>query len=257
MATWAWRAHAYHTDDDRLGYGSAYTLGKGTIALGPFSAQYGLFERLDVGTYLLPWFVRVGNLGIKWRFPVNETMDVAPQLYSFHLDVQELNPDSPPMEISVVPFDVTGSWRVSPRHTLSLTAVYTYIHLKGTFDQDALQGAAAVSNFQLVPTWEYRWTRVTALLLRVRYLAHQWQPTASASYVLHPDEYTTVEVFGDAQLDALDVERAWSVIPGVAWSWETFNLRLGLGYGNYNVPGVNFVLPRKTLCPELDLFWRW
>jgi hypothetical protein len=257
VAGYAVSSDAYHTDKQRLGYGTAYTLGKRTIALGPFTAQYGLFDHFDVGTYVLPWFVRVGNLGVKWQLPVTDTVDVAPQLYSFRLDVQKLNADSPPLVIGAVPFDVTASWRASKDHTLSLSAVYTWIHLQGTFDQEALEGAAAVSNFQIVSTWEYRWTRVTALLLRLRYLAHQWQPTASASYVLHPDEYTTVEVYGDARLDALDVRHAWSLIPGAAWSWETFNLRVGLGYGNYNVPGVNFVLPRKTLCPELDVFWRW
>lgn len=257
LAVWTSPASAWHTDKERLGYGSAYTLGKRTWALGPFSAQYGLFERFDVGTYVLPWVVKVSNAGVKWRFPVSDSIDVAPQLYAFRLDVQKLNPDAPPMAFAVVPFEVTGSWRMSEANTLSLSAAYTWIHLKGAFDQEALKGAAAVSNLQLVSTWEYRWTRVTALLLRLRYLVHQWQPTASASYVLHPDDYTTVEVYGDVQLDALDVRNAWSLIPGVAWSWETFNLRVGLGYGNYNVPGVNFVLPKKTLCPELDMFWRW
>ena len=257
VVAWSKPAAAYHTEKDRLTYGSAYTLGKDTIALGLYTAQYGAFRHFDLGTYILPWFLRVANFGVKWQIPVTDTIDIAPQLYSFRLDVQKLNPDSPPLVIVAVPFDVTGSWRINDKHTLSLSAVYTWNHLEGTFDQEALKGAAAVSNFQLVSTWEFRWTKVTALLLRLRYLAYQWQPTASASYVLHPDEYTTVEVYGDARFDALDVRNAWSLIPGVAWSWETFNLRVGLGYGNYNVPGVNFVLPRKTLCPELDLFWRW
>ena len=60
-----------------------------------------------------------------------------------------------------------------------------------------------------------------------------------------------------AELDALDVKNAYSIVPGMAFSWKTFNLRAGLGYGNFNVGGVNFVFPRKTLVPELDLYWRW
>ena len=250
-------AEAYHTDRDRLGYGTAYTLGKRTLALGPFAAEYGLFDHLDVGTYILPWAVRVGNLGVKWEFPITDRLSIAPQLYWFRLDVQKLTKKSPPLVISVVPLDLTGSYRANDATTVSLGLVYTYIRLAGTFDQQALQGAAAVSNLQLVATGEYRWTKSTALLLRLRYLAHQWQPTASASFVLHPDDYTTVQLYGVGRLDALNVQNAWSLIPGVAWSWTTFNLRLGLGYGNFNVPGVNFVMPRKMICPELDLYWRW
>jgi len=129
--------------------------------------------------------------------------------------------------------------------------------MQGTLEEDALEGAAAVSNLQFVSTFEVRWTKSAAIVLRTRYLAYQWQPSASAVYVLHPDDYTTVEVHGAAELQALDVKNAYSVVPGLAFSWKTFNLRVGLGYGNFNVGGVNFVFPRKTLVPELDMYWRW
>ena len=124
-------------------------------------------------------------------------------------------------------------------------------------DDEALKGAAAVSNLQFVSTFQVNWTKTAAILLRVRYLAHQWQPSASAVYVLHPDDYTTVEVHGAAELEAFDVKNAYSIVPGMAFSWKTFNLRAGLGYGNFNVGGVNFVFPRKTIVPELDMYWRW
>jgi hypothetical protein len=34
-----------------------------------------------------------------------------------------------------------------------------------------------------------------------------------------------------------------------------FNLRLGVGYGKYNIPLVNFVVPERTLIPEADLYF--
>lgn len=41
----------------------------------------------------------------------------------------------------------------------------------------------------------------------------------------------------------------------MAWSWQTFNLELGLGYGHFNIPGVNFMINRRTLIPTFDLYW--
>jgi len=45
------------------------------------------------------------------------------------------------------------------------------------------------------------------------------------------------------------------IVPSFAFSWQTFNLELGLGYGNFNVPGVNFMINRRTLIPTLDMYW--
>jgi len=53
----------------------------------------------------------------------------------------------------------------------------------------------------------------------------------------------------------LNFRNAFSIVPGLAWSWSSFNLRIGVGYGNYNVPGVNFMIEQRTPIPQFDLFW--
>jgi len=250
-------AGAFHSDQQRITAGTAYTLGESSDwKVGLWSAEYAAHRRLDVGTYVWPWLFRVANWGVKYEYRFSDSLSVGPRLHLFRLDVQKLNPDAQPVKIAAIPFELNGSYRWSD-YTASLQAIYTYIHVEGSLEEGALEGAAAISNLQLVSTLEYRWTKVTALWLRLRYLAYQWQPSASAVYVLHPNDFTTVEVHGAAEVQMFDVSHAYSIVPGVQWSWETFNLRAGLGYGNYNLGPVNFVVPRKTLVPEFDLFWRW
>ncbi len=254
---WSAEAQAWHTDKRRLTDGTAYTLGKKVWKVGLWTIDYGLLDQVDVSTYWIPWFVRVANLGGKYEYRVNDRLSLGTGLHAFRLDVQKLKTDAAPLVITSVPWQLTGSYRVDRETTLSLQSVYTYMHVSGTFDEGSLEGAAAVSNLQLVTTLEKRVSQVTALLLRVRYLAHQWQPSASVTYVLHPDDYTTVKVVGAAGIDALDVKHAWSIVPGAAFSWKSAELRVGLGYGNMNIGGVNFVAQKKTIVPELDLAWRW
>ena len=56
---------------------------------------------------------------------------------------------------------------------------------------------------------------------------------------------------GEVQFVPLLSERS------VVFSWKVFNLRLGVGYGNYSIPGINLVLPKKTLIPDLDFYFRF
>jgi hypothetical protein len=72
---------------------------------------------------------------------------------------------------------------------------------------------------------------------------------------LRPDAFTRVEVHGDVAASEFHVGDAFSIVPSLHISWGVFNLRLGLGYGNYNVPLVNFVLPTRTPIPDFDLFF--
>ena len=73
------------------------------------------------------------------------------------------------------PFELAASYRFDDRYTLSLAPVWTSVVLRGNLDNDDLKGAGegAVNNFQLTATFEWRVSRVTALLLHGRYLVAQ------------------------------------------------------------------------------------
>ena len=79
---------------------------------------------------------------------------------------------------------------------------------------------------------------------------------AQVATTLTLDAFTELDVRTAGETNALDVEGSWALVPGFLFSLGRTHLRVGLGYGNYNVPGVNFVLPKPRLYPMLDLFWR-
>jgi hypothetical protein len=62
-------------------------------------------------------------------------------------------------------------------------------------------------------------------------------------------------VHAAAVTDDLNFRRAGSLITSAVFSWATFNLRLGVSVGHYNVPGVNFVLGDTLVAPDFDLYW--
>ncbi|MBH24256.1 MAG: hypothetical protein CMH57_07365 [Myxococcales bacterium] len=249
-------AAAEHTADEQITDSTAYTLRDGEARVGLWKVEYGLLDRLDLGTYTWPWLAKIASLSGKYEWYRSESWSVANKLSVLRLDLQDWSEESEPAVFQVVPVEMGVSYRFNESWTLSVEGIYTNVSAEGSYNEDDLNGAAAVTNFQWTSTVEWRWTETLAVLLHLRSLAFQGT-SGSGSSVTMPDAYTTVEVYGEAQSDVLDVEGASSATLILHWAWSTFNLRVGLGYGNWSLPGVNFVLPEKTYIPEFDLFWRW
>ena len=76
----------------------------------------------------------------------------------------------------------------------------------------------------------------------------------SEQATVYPDAFSAVRVNSDASADDFGVQDGFSIVPSVLLSAGVFNLRAGLGYGNFSIPVLNFVLPTRTLIPELDLY---
>lgn len=252
-------ALAYHTKEQRLTDESAYTLGRNDFRFGLWKVQYGIVDQVMAGTYVWPWFFRVSNLHAKWRFFQNDDWAFSAFGAFYHFDTKNLervNSDTGNATIDVVPFELAASYRFDDRYTLSVAPVWTAVAIKGNLEEDDLDGAGegAVNNFQLTSTFEWRMTRVTALLVHGRLLLAQ-RARLSANAVLHPDEFTTIEVHAAGKTDALDFKGAGSLTTSFVFSWDNFNLRSGLSFGNYNVPGVNFVLPGFLVVPDFDAYF--
>lgn len=256
VATAPRTAWADHTEGERIVDQTAYTLPKGRFQLGLLRQQWGPWDRLTVGTYAIPWAFGVANAHLKWRFYGSDPVSIAASIGGFRVAPAALKKESGNAVITVVPFDLAASWRVDDRWTLSPSLVYTVVTLRGNYDPAELQGVAALSNLQFATTLEYRLTSVTAFVLHGRYLVFQ-NVGGRVTSTLHPDRFTTVDVQAVASTDALDFPFAFSVVPSVVFSWKVFNLRLGVGYGNYSIPGINLVLPKKTLIPDLDFYFRF
>jgi hypothetical protein len=252
-------ALAYHDEDQRITDESAYTLRRNDFRVGIWKLEYGVIDSVTAGTYIWPWLFRVSNAHAKWRFWQNERVAFSAFTGFFRFDTERLESLDEHIgnaTITVVPFELAGSYRFDDRYTLTIAPVWTTVDVEGELGAEDLRGAGqgAASNFQLTATLEWRLSRVTALLFHFRQLVVQ-RASASGGAVFRPDEFTTVEVYASGRTDAINFRGARSLTVSSVFSWEIFNLRTGLSFGNYNVPGVNFVLGTRTVVPELDLYW--
>jgi len=248
-------AQAYHSDEVRLTDRSAHALQQWDFRVGVWKAEVGLLNGLQVTTYTLPWIFKMVNAFVKYEIVLGAGFSIAPRLGIFRLDSSSIDEDMDPIVLTIAPFELTGSYRFSD-FTASLGIIYTFVGVAAELEESEIRGAVAVTNLQLTSTLEWRLNRVTALELHARYLAFQ-DVSASTSTTVDIDDYTSLEVHGAIESDIADVSNAFSIVPSIAFSWGSFNLRLGLGYGNFNVPAVNFVVPVATVVPDFDLYWRW
>lgn len=251
-------AHAYHGPDQHITDDTAWTAKYNTFRFGLYKLEYSFHDRVTGGTYIWPWLLRTSSLYGKWRFYDGERWGWSVRLGFFRLDSSAFGRSEDANAVfTVVPFELTATQRIDADDQLSHSLVVTAVTLRGTADDDALRGAAqgGVTNSQYVGVYEHRYSSKRALVVTGRFLLAQ-VARADANLVWHPDEFTTIELHGEGtDRDSLNFRAAFSIVPAFVWSWDTFNLRLGLGYGNLNVPGVNFVLPERSLIPDVDLYW--
>lgn len=255
---WSRASSAYHSDDDHITDDTAWTLkGKKNYRLGLYKASATVADRVVLGTYLWPWLARTASLFAKWRFLSLGPTQWAAEAGFFRLDTAAFDntgPNAPVFTVGTAAF--INSLELGD-HQLSNNLVGTVVNLKGDIDADTLGGVAegGLSNLQYVLAYQYRASRALALVVTGRYQIFQVLG-GQASFTSQPDDYTSIEVVGAASDDRIvNFRYAFSVVPALAWSWENFNLRLGLGYGNFNVPGINFMTKERLVIPELDLYW--
>jgi hypothetical protein len=253
-------ASAYHTDKVRITDDTAYTLRDGEIRLGVWKFEYGLLDDLDIGSYTIPWFLKIVSITGKYEAWSNADWAFAGKVGFVSLDFQRLAEDSPPgTRLSVVPLSALASYRLGEDWGLSAEIVHTKITFTGETGDDgstSLAGAAALTNTQFTTTLAWRLSDVTALILHYRKLLHQ-EASAAAGTEQDLDKWTRIEFFAAGSTDELNFEGAQSIAPGVLWSWENVNLRLGFALGNINIPVVNFVAQTSSFFPDFDLYIRW
>lgn len=253
-AALAWHEEGEHITDD-----TAWTQqGDKNFRLGLYKASATIADRVTLGTYTLPWFVRAPNAFVKLRFLSLGPTEWAAGAGFFRLDTEVLYGRGPAVPIFTVGSGfLTASIEIGPQHQLSNTLVTTVIHGSGGIEDDTVRGTgeATLTNLHYVLAYEYRISRALALVVTGRYQVLQVL-AGDTVFTAQPDDYTSIEVAAAASDEhTVNFRWAFSVVPALAWSWESFNLRFGAGYGNFNVPGVNFMVARRTVIPEIDLYW--
>ncbi len=238
---------------------TAYTLEGGRLRLGLFKIQFGLLDFLTVGTYTAPWAVLAATFHAKLRLLQTGPFALGVQAGIGYFDSTRLRWVDRSIGNAVVvavPLEAFGSFRATDSFDLSIGVAYTEVSVDGALSYQALEGAGrgAADNFQLTASNEIRLSGMFALVIELRWLVLQ-RVAANADATLYPDMFTTVVVHSGGSASDFEVRDAFSIVPSLLMTVGVFNVRLGVGYGNFNVPLINFVLPERSLIPEADLFF--
>lgn len=250
-------ALAYHKGDEKPTVDTAHTLRAGEVRISLWSLDVGILDSLQVNTVYLIDFLQVFNGGVKWRFWQDGPITLSTKLEFAYVDFENwpIKSTSPATAL-VVPFDVSGSWQISKNWSLHSTALYTQIEASATPDAESLEGAAGVDNLQAILTAHWRWGDVTTLYVRWRQLVFQEAGGAVDAQVTLDDK-TTARIVAEGDTDAVDFGGATSTVFGAIWSGKYWNLRLGLGYGSWTLPVVNFVREEPAPILDFDLYFKF
>ena len=252
---WAWHDVKPVTD------WSAHTLDDGEIRVGLFRAQYGLFEDLQVGTVVPIWAIRVKNFDAKWTAWRGGPWAVSVASALAWIRARDFGDEQPDVSLVILPIEATGSWQAgdfAAHLRLGFSMVRTVGSADSGGDEDVeFEGVAAISTFYASPTVEYRLSRVTALVAELHLGLFQELGGRGDITYRSEDGRTRVDLHAGGGADIAEGIPA-NVVVSAFWSWEVFQFKAGLGYGQYQVPMLNlFVDTDPVYFPEAALFWRW
>lgn len=255
------RAAAFHTDRVRTISGNAFVLRKNEWEVGPFRANFGALEQLQIGTYFLPLLFLAPNLEAKLLLFQNERFSVSVRPSAFYADLSlahklyGIGASGTDIKLWIIPVEGYVSAIIRSRFTLTASFVYTAVRGSGSYNPEDFKGTAAAANMQAGLSFEWRVNRVTALILQTRLLVVQ-EIGGVGTVNLDLDDATNASITARGAPIFADVEQGFSVALSALFSFTSFNLRVGMGYGNYNVPGLNLIIPERHPFPVFDLFWR-
>jgi hypothetical protein len=234
----------------RLDEGTALTLGGQIFKLGILAFDYGITDRVNVGTDPPMYLIRtaepvlVPNLHVKviaYRWNQLWLTGEAAVYYA------HLSKGDAAGSLWTIPLTAFASYQIDAKWWVHGDVNYNIIWGTGTGDlsETTLGGAAATRSVQLGATGEYRIRPTIAITLRGRLQVYTARLALSGSS--NPDDFTAINV--DARIDPRN-SHPWEVVPGVAFLWERIRLSAGVGYGNYFVPGMNIPLTERSVVPE-------
>lgn len=251
-------AAAYHSRKEPLITDNAYLLPAQSIQVGLWRVDVGVHRAITLGTYHFAWFLGLANLSVKWHLFHDEKWAGAARASVFRLDLAKLAKLGSDSNAAfwILPFELPVTRAFGERYDLSASLIYTYLAVTGNYAPADFEGVAAASNLQLTATFDARLTRTFAMFLQGRTLLFQTL-AASGSSTLTLDDYTTAEIAASAETNALDVQNGSSILAGGVLSFAYFNVRFGMGYGNWSLPAINLVLPDKRVFYDVDLYLRF
>jgi hypothetical protein len=232
---------------------TAYMVGRHTLKLGILAFEYGIVERLSIGSDPPSWLLRafisvwVPNLHVKYQIFDQGPVAVAAKAAGYFATTDSENISG---HVIDVPLSLFVSVKVHPRITLHAEGTYVYARIFGTGDVTRLQlnGATASRTAQVGLMAQFRLTRIFSLTATGRFQAYTADLPLGGDSTIDPNTTATL----NGQLVPA-VQHPWQVIGGIAVLWRYFHLILGAGYGNYFVPGLDVADPKRSVVPDASL----
>jgi hypothetical protein len=241
-------------DLPRLDERTALMLGAQRLKLGILSFDYGIVERLSIGTDPPAWAARaflpvlVPNLHVKFSVLQRGPVALAVQGAGYLAALKDEGSASG--KLTVLPLSLFASLRARERVWLHGELTYNWVRAwgAGSLDDAGLGGQVAAQSGQAGAILEVRLTRIFSVTARGRYQFYTGKLVFDGSGMLDP--YTVVGVEGTAEPR---VSHPWQAVGGVAFLWRYVHLIVGAGYGYYFVPGMDIAYPKQTFVPDASL----
>jgi hypothetical protein len=235
---------------------TAYTRPKGRLAVGPFKAELGVIDEVTVGTYVPPWFAftvigtPMPNLYLKARSWWSGPLTLAVRggfLYVDGSGIADMANVDASGNATILRSELDLSLRLHPRIRLSLGYDYTHVVAVGGGSDvaTAVEGAAMTDTGTVRLFSQWQLTDVFGLTFLARYVAYQ-SPYATDVSTDSPG----VSIEGDLTAAASSSRPRYALVPGIAFDWTHWEVYLGVGYGNFELPVVG--LPTNRAWPIVD-----
>jgi len=236
-------------------------LGAGVVGLGLWGNK--LLDRIEIDTIPAVYGINVTgarayDVSGKFEFwhEDNLSLSIGAGVTSVDLS-QLLGSGSDQLRFRVVPIEGWAGYRLNDRLRLTGGVVYTDVDLLGGTKAgpiDELGGAIGSSTVQAFASVQYRLSKSWHVIAGARVLAHQ-QEYVDAT-VASSNDMGTLSNTTMAKGDAIGAGRAWAGSLAFHYAGKHYNLRLGLEYGNYQVPVLNLVSADRGIAPMFSMYWR-
>lgn len=230
--------------------GTALTLGGQTLKIGILAFEYGITDRINVGTDPPMWLLRtaesvlVPNLHVKVIAYRWNNLWLTGQAAAYYATFTKGGASG---SLWAIPLTAYASYQIDSKWWIHGETTYNIVWGNGVGDlsETTLGGAAATRSVQLGVTGEYRIRPTIAITLRGRLQVYTSRLALSGSTNL--DAFTSVAA--DARIDPRN-DHPWEIVPAVAFLWQRIRLSAGVGYGNYFIPGMDVPLTERGIVPQ-------
>lgn len=261
LFAWSGAASGQQLENPRTDY-TAYTRPQGRASVGLLKTDLGVIDEVLIGTYPLPWLAfpllksTVPNVYAKVRSPWSGPLTLALGGSLLYVDgkaiAQLADKNASASAVSTTgAFD--ASYRFDERFSLSLGFDYAHLRALGDNNDEAtsIEGASAAHTYSTRLLGEWRLSRVFALSLLFRYLIYQSPINVDTS---SGDRAVTVTSHLSAEST---IQKHFTLVPGVSFEWERWELNAGVGYGVFYLPALGLASAKSWPVVDLAFAYRF